>query len=148
QSNRTYDLVWRETMAELNEQVHIEDNTLDVAEGNEPPPPPPQATIMEAFQHFACLYIKYVQIFKRLETCYDAMVHPQKRIDVKMVLELVIRRVLELKHELVKWNPPNVDVRFPPPAPEQAFPWDYVNLDDILVDLKLSPDTLDIAVPR
>lgn len=65
-----------------------------------------------------------------------------------MVLELVIRRVLELKHELVKWNPPNVDVRFPPPAPEQAFPWDYVNLDDILVDLKLSPDTLDIAVPR
>lgn len=65
-----------------------------------------------------------------------------------MVLELVIRRVLELKHELVKWNPPNVDVRFPPPAPEQAFPWDYVNLDDILVDLKLSPDTLDVAVPR
>lgn len=67
---------------------------------------------------------------------------------IQMVLELVIRRVLELKHELVKWNPPNVDVRFPPPALEQAFPWDYVNLDDILVDLKLSPDTLDIAVPR
>lgn len=66
----------------------------------------------------------------------------------QMVLELVIRRVLELKHELVKWNPPNVDVRLPPPAPEEAFPWDYVNLDDILVDLKLSPDTLDIAVPR
>ncbi|CAM9614506.1 unnamed protein product [Laminaria digitata] len=129
-------------------QVHIEDNTLDVAEGDDPPPPPPQATIMEAFQHFACLYIKYVQIFKRLEMCYDAMVHPQKRIDVKMVLELVIRRVLELKHELVKWNPPNVDVRFPPPAPAQPFPWDYVNLDDILVDLKLSPDTLDVAVPH
>lgn len=65
-------------------QVHIEDNTLDVAEGAEPPPPPPQATIIEAFQHFACLYIKYVQIFKRLEVCYDAMVHPQKRIDVKV----------------------------------------------------------------
>lgn len=65
-------------------KVHIEDNTLDVAEGDEPPPPPPQATIMEAFQHFACLYIKYVQIFKRLEMCYDAMVHPQKRIDVKV----------------------------------------------------------------
>ncbi len=55
-----------------------------MAEGDEPPPPPPQATIMEAFQHFACLYIKYVQIFKRLEMCYDAMVHPQKRIDVKV----------------------------------------------------------------
>lgn len=68
----------------LTLKVHIEDNTLDVAEGDEPPPPPPQATIMEAFQHFACLYIKYVQIFKRLEMCYDAMVHPQKRIDVKV----------------------------------------------------------------
>lgn len=65
-----------------------------------------------------------------------------------MVLELVIRRVLELKHELVKWNPPNVDLRLPPPASEESFPWDYVNLDDILVDLKLPPDTLDIAVPR
>lgn len=65
-----------------------------------------------------------------------------------MVLELVIKRVLELKHELVKWNPPNADVRLPPPAPEEAFPWDFVNLDDILVDLKLSPDTLDITVPR
>lgn len=73
---------------------------------------------------------------------------PRAHAFAQMVLELVIRRVLELKHELVKWNPPNVDVRFPPPAPEQAFPWDYVNLDDILVDLKLSPDTLDIAVPR
>lgn len=72
------------TYTGLNEQVHIEDNTLNVAEGDEPPPPPPQATIMEAFQHFACLYIKYVQIFKRLEMCYDAMVHPQKRIDVKV----------------------------------------------------------------
>lgn len=70
------------------------------------------------------------------------------RAVAKMVLELVIRRVLELKHELVKWNPPNANMRLPPPAPEEAFPWDYVNLDDILVDLKLSPDTLDIAVPR
>lgn len=69
-------------------QVHIEDNTLDVAEGDEPPPPPPQATIIEAFQHFACLYIKYVQVFKRLEMCYDAMVHPQKRIDVKVKMTL------------------------------------------------------------
>lgn len=65
-----------------------------------------------------------------------------------MVLELVIRRLLELKHELVKWNPPNIDIRLPPPAPEGPFPWDYVNLDDILVDLKLSPGILDIAVPR
>ncbi|KAG5185735.1 hypothetical protein JKP88DRAFT_257381 [Tribonema minus] len=147
-SNSTYDAMWRETMAELDEQVHIEDNSLDVADGDPPPPPPPKATIVEAFQHFACLYIKYLQIMRRLEACHDAMVHPQKRMDVKMVLELVTRRVIELKHALVKWNPPNGDVRLPPPMPEEAFPWEYVNLDDILVDLKLPPETLDVPVPR
>jgi hypothetical protein len=36
----------------------------------------------EAFQHFSYLYIKYVQIFKNLEDCYDQMVHPQKRQSV------------------------------------------------------------------
>ena len=75
------------------------------------------------------------------------MIHPQKRIAVKSVLELVIRRVLELKNDLVKWNPPNTYVRIPS-GPEEAFPWEYVHLDDILVDLKLSPEMLEIPVPR
>ena len=47
---------------------------------------PPPANIIQAFQHFACLYIKYMQIFKRLEECYDCMVHPQKREDVLVML--------------------------------------------------------------
>jgi hypothetical protein len=48
----------------------------------------------------------------------------------------------------VKWNPPNPDMRKPPPALEEPFPWEYVNLDDIIVDLKLRPETLEIRVPR
>ena len=75
------------------------------------------------------------------------MIHPQKRIHVKKVLELVIRRILELKNELVKWNPPNSYLKMPK-GPEVAFPWEYINLDDILVDLKLSPTTLEIPVPK
>ena len=106
-----------------------------------------EVTIEQAFQHFACLYIKYLQIFRKLENCYDCMIHPQKRIAVKSVLELVIRRVLELKNDLVKWNPPNSYVKIPT-GPEEAFPWEYVHLDDILVDLKLSPEMLEIPVPR
>ena len=85
-----------------------------------------------------------MQIFKRLEECYDCMVHPQKREDVLVMLELVIKRVVELKHALVKWNPPNPDVKRPQGQPEKAFPWEYVNLDDILVDLKLPPETLEV----
>ncbi|KAG1701965.1 hypothetical protein DVH05_010456 [Phytophthora capsici] len=73
------------------------------------------------------------------------MVHPQKRIDVKQVIEVVATRVVELKHLLVKWNPPNPDVMT---QPERSFPWEYVNLDDILVDLKLPPETLEVPVPQ
>ncbi|RLN94800.1 hypothetical protein BBJ28_00015464, partial [Nothophytophthora sp. Chile5] len=108
-------------------------------------PQPPQATIVEAFQHYACLYIKYIQILTRLSECYDQMVHPQKRIDVKQVIEVVATRVVELKHLLVKWNPPNPDVLT---QPERSFPWEYVNLDDVLVDLKLPPETLEVPVPQ
>ena len=60
------------------------------------------------------------------------MVHPQKRLAVLKVLELVMQRVVELKHSLVKYSPP-------PPVVQQdkSFPWEYVNLDSVLVDLKL-----------
>jgi IQ and AAA domain-containing protein len=75
------------------------------------------------------------------------MIHPQKRMHVKKVLELVIRRILELKADLVRWNPPNSYLQMPSGV-EEAFPWEYVHLDDILVDLKLSPDTLEITVPK
>ncbi|KAJ1457758.1 hypothetical protein M885DRAFT_514814 [Pelagophyceae sp. CCMP2097] len=145
-SNATYNALWGEAMSELTEQVHLEDPALiDGAEQTEPHRP---TSIVQTFQHLACLYIKYLQIFKRLETCYDCMVHPQKREDVLQVLELVIRRVLELKHALVKYNPPNPAVRRAPGKPEKAFAWEYVNLDDILVDLKLPPETLEVPVPR
>jgi len=37
----------------------------------------------EKKQHFATLYIRYLQIFRKLEESYDQMVHPQKRMDIK-----------------------------------------------------------------
>ncbi len=86
-----------------------------------------------------------MQIFQKLSECYDNMVHPQKRMEVKTVLEVVMCRVIELKHALVKWNPPNPDAQF---TPEQPFPWEYVSLDDILIDLKLPPHHLDVPVPN
>jgi len=30
----------------------------------------------EKFQHLAGLYIKYIDIYRKLEECYDQMVHP------------------------------------------------------------------------
>ncbi len=58
-------------------------------------------------------------------------------------------RVLEIKHALVRWCPRNPDVA---PAdtklPPFPFPWEYVNLDDMLVDLKMPAYMLEVPVPR
>lgn len=59
------------------------------------------------------------------------MVHPQKRISVKKALQGTMGRLLRIKSWLVK---------------HKKQP--YVNLDDILVDLKLTPDVLELPVPN
>jgi hypothetical protein len=112
---RSYDAMWRDMIGELSEQLHIE-GARDEEGGEGGSSGPAEVTIFQAFQHFACLYIKYLQIFRKLETCYDCMIHPQKRMHVKKVVELVARRIVELKMDLVKWNPPNSFVRIPPPG--------------------------------
>lgn len=58
-------------------------------------------------------------------------------------------RLLFYPSRQVRWAPRNPDVNPPgtilPPFP---FPWEYVNLDDILVDLKLPPTMLEVPVPK
>ena len=109
----------------------------------EPPRPPPDPNDPNApadpgppvdprgLPEFAVAYVKYLQIFRKLEEVYDQMCHPQKRRDVKRALEACMGRCLELKHWLVHLNG-GVD------AP----------LDDILVDLKLTPAALEVPLPR
>jgi len=116
-ANVTYDLLWRETMRDLLDMLELD--------------PPQDQDEEESFQHFSYLYIKYVQIYKNLEDCYDQHVHPQKRNDIKDVLEAVIGRMLEIKEHLVNLKG-----------------FKFINFDDILVDLKLIPETLELPVPR
>ena len=104
-SNASYYLQWQEAMGDLQEQVHLEDETLEMnldqrakfqtenSEGKSSGPPVDQ---MDAFQHYACLYIKYLQIFKQLDAAFDNLVHPQKRIDLRLVLDSIMARVVEL----------------------------------------------------
>ena len=92
--------------------------------------PPP--LLPQDLAEWSCIYIKYIQTFRKLEEAYDQMVHPQKRRDMRAALEAVIGRVLEIKAWMVKLNK---DI-------------DFVNLDDILVDVKLTPSVLEVPVPR
>jgi len=88
----------------------------------------------ERFSHFAVLYIKYIEIYRRLEECYDQMVHPQKRIFIKKVLESTICRICEMKKYLIAYNyrPGSI----------------YIHLDGLLFDLKYDPSVIEIPVPR
>jgi len=128
-ANVSFDLQWKEGMVELLDQLDLLDpdsneSLEESCNGMDQP---------EKFQHFATLYIRYLQIFRKLEESYDQMVHPQKRMDIKKALEATIGRVLEVKEILVEVNP-NKGVSF-------------VNLDEVLVDLKLSPSVLEVPVP-
>jgi hypothetical protein len=81
----------------------------------------------------ACLYIKYIDIYRKLEDCYDQIVHPQKRIFIKKVIESTMVRICEMKKDLVLFNPRKKMI--------------YVHLDQLLFDLKYDPSILEIPVP-
>lgn len=80
------------------------------------------------------LYIKYIEIYRRLEECYDQIVHPQKRIFIKRVLESTLCRICEMKKFLVYFNYRAGSI--------------YVHLDGLLFDLKYDPSVIEIPVPR
>ncbi|PSN29758.1 IQ and AAA domain-containing protein 1 [Blattella germanica] len=76
------------------------------------------------------LYIKYITAVNKLDQCYDQIVHPQKRLVIRKLLDACIGRVLELKHELV-----NLDLS------------EFSYYNDILLKLKLLPMEVEIKVP-
>ena len=88
----------------------------------------------ERFSHYAVLYIKYIEIYRKLEECYDQIVHPQKRIFIKKVLESTICRICEIKKFLVFYNFRQGSI--------------YIHLDGLLFDLKYDPSVIEIPVPR
>lgn len=55
----------------------------------------------QELSEWACIYIKYLQIFRKLETAYDQMLQPQKRQDMKKALEACMGRMLEIRHWMV-----------------------------------------------
>lgn len=92
-------------MNDLMEQKKGEELPMQINEQTGKPNIDGTWTTEEIFSHLACLYIKYIEIFSKLEDCYDQMIHPQKRSDVKQVLESTMLRICEIKAQLVEYNP-------------------------------------------
>ena len=50
-----------------------------------------------AFDNVSKLYLQYVKVYRTLNSCYDLMVHPQKRQLLRKLLDSTIGRIIELK---------------------------------------------------
>ncbi|XP_019483866.1 PREDICTED: IQ and AAA domain-containing protein 1 [Hipposideros armiger] len=120
-SSAMYNKMWHQTQEALGSLLNKESQKVIEPQRN-------QAFI---FQTLATFYIKYVQIFRNLENVYDQIVHPQKRILIRKILDGVMGRILELKNEMVEL---------------ELTEFHY--FDDILQDLKLAPQQLDIPIPK
>uniref|UniRef100_A0A672LY53 IQ and AAA domain-containing protein 1-like n=1 Tax=Sinocyclocheilus grahami TaxID=75366 RepID=A0A672LY53_SINGR len=91
----------------------------------------PQKDRLQVFQTLATFYLRYLKIFRALEEVYDQVVHPQKRRVVHQVLEGVMGRLVELKNEMV----------------ELEYS-EFHYFDDILQDFKMTPEDLEVPIPR
>lgn len=120
-SNLMYNKMWHQTQEALNTLLDKESQKMTE----------PQRNKVLVFQMLATFYIKYVQIFRNMENVYDQIVHPQKRMLIRKVLDGVMGRILELKNEMVEL---------------ELTEFHY--FDDILQDLKLAPQQLDVPIPR
>eukprot|EP00760_Papus_ankaliazontas_P021959 PhM_4_TR18775/c0_g1_i1/m.58845 len=125
-SNITYEEMVRECMVDLREQLELDEANVAHKFGSEV-----RADIMYQFflQNWSSIYIRYLQIFRKLELCHDQLLQPQKRADVRILLESCMGRMLEIKHRIIQ------------------FCGLYVNFDDVLVDLKLTPESLEVPIP-
>ena len=102
------------------------------ADGAKPIEKPEPPVDPRGLREFAAAHAEYLRIFRDLELVYDQMCHPQKREAVKMALEACAGRVLETRHWMVALND-GVEA---------------LALDDVLADLKKTPESMEIPVPR
>ncbi|XP_067326692.1 IQ and AAA domain-containing protein 1-like [Anolis sagrei] len=120
--NSTYGRLWRETRVTLE----------DLLSAELPPEPPRPERNRASFGHgLGVLFARYVGAARRLEACYDQGVHPQKRPVLRMLLDAVLGRVLELKHQMVELDLSETHC-----------------LDHALHELKLTPADLEVPIPR
>lgn len=105
----------------------------------------PEKPAEVVFHHYRGLYIRYLKIYQKLERCYEGMIHPQKRQQVKTIIEALLVRLLIIRSVLVKWHPLPPDVKTA--SAGKPFPWEYINFDDLLVEHRMQPEALDIPAP-
>lgn len=99
----------------------------------------------DAFKYYSELYFEYVSISQTVNDCYDTLIHPQKRQDIRNLFIFILCRIIDLRHCLVSWNTgvsnlegkKNVD----------PIPWEYLDLHKCLSNLNKRPIDIKIPIP-
>ncbi|KFQ45391.1 IQ and AAA domain-containing protein 1, partial [Nestor notabilis] len=117
----TYNKMWMDAQKDLDVQLQKEREEFLQ----------PEQDLGKVFKMLATSYIKYVQIFRALETAHDQLIHQQKRAVIRQVLDGVTGRILEMKKEMVDLE-------------KSEFHY----IDNILEDLKLLPEDIEVPIPR
>ena len=129
----TFNREWDGAQTELK-KLNLEEAPRTINEdgsGDAPAKIEPMKDRTEVIDTLRTRYIRYVTIIKKLENCYDQIIQPQKRILLRKVLDDTMGRLLEIKQELV-----TVDLS------------DFHYLDDLLSDMKMTPQDVEIPIPR
>ncbi|XP_045146082.1 IQ and AAA domain-containing protein 1-like [Echinops telfairi] len=121
-SEGAYQRLWESSHVTLQELLDQEQPLLDPVPDRE----------RQSLQHrLSALYLNYLWLLRRLDTIYDQILQPQKRRLLRRLLDGVAGRVLELQEELVRTD----------------F-CEYRCLDDLLPELKLTPEDLEVPIPK
>ncbi|SYZ63956.1 ATPase_family_associated_with_various_cellular_activities_(AAA) (plasmid) [Leishmania braziliensis MHOM/BR/75/M2904] len=92
---------------------------------------PEDAKTRQAYyaQYWLALYVRYLRLARQLAVIHDMELQPQRRCDVRTLLDSCLGRMLEARYSIVEHC------------------GDYVALDDTLEEMKLSPAELEPPLP-
>ena len=126
-----------QALVELHEEIQLEQWPASV--GPDGKKPADSWKNMKQFLNFYVgIYVKYIYLMRKIEDSYDQIIHVQIREMVKKFLQNILCRLVKVKGEIIYFNNPILEFK----------PCRYVFLDEYLIDLKLEPDDLDIAIPH
>ena len=127
-----------QALIELHEEIQLEQWPASVGP-NGKKPADEWKTMKQFINFFVGVYVKYIYLMRKIEDSYDQIIHVQIRAMVKKFLENIVCRLIKVKGEIIHYNNPILEIK---------KPCHYVFLDEYLIDLKLEPDDLEIAIPR
>nr|CCC94925.1 conserved hypothetical protein [Trypanosoma congolense IL3000] len=124
-SSLTYENLYREVLDDL---VDIWKEDMSVAKMRVPPTGRPRYE--QLLRYWTSLYVQYLRAGRKLVTVHDTQLQPQKRYDVRTLLDACLARMLELRSLLT------------------TNCGEFVKLDECILDMKMSPDELEVPIPR